>query len=211
MVRATTDNSASGLIARVSVEPGESLILRWRWKVSNVYEQGNARTKEGDDYPARIYVAFEFEPDEAGFFERAKRKTVEVVFGEELPGNALNYIWANRLPVGEIVANPFTDTTMMVAGELRCHQHRRMGHGGAGHRRGLPQGLWPQATETGGQSPLCRIPTIPEPLPSPGMAMSAWSNQIDDAKQTHRTHHDGIGKRHHNHPPVGQSHQGSNG
>ena len=60
-------------------------------------------------------MAFEFEPDEAGFFERAKRKTVEVVFGEELPGNALNYIWANRLPVGEIIANPFTDTTMMVA------------------------------------------------------------------------------------------------
>lgn len=115
VVMATTDNSASGLIARVSVEPGDSLILRWRWKVSNVYEQGNARKKEGDDYPARIYVAFEFEPDEAGFFERAKRKTVEVVFGEELPGNALNYIWANRLPVGEIIANPFTDTTMMVA------------------------------------------------------------------------------------------------
>jgi hypothetical protein len=115
VVMASTDNSASGLIARVSVEPGDSLILRWRWKVSNVYEQGNARRKEGDDYPARIYVAFEFEPDEAGFFERAKRKTVEVVFGEELPGNALNYIWANRLPVGEIVANPFTDTTMMVA------------------------------------------------------------------------------------------------
>ena len=115
VVKATTDNSASGLIARVSVEPGASLILRWRWKGSNVYEQGNARKKEGDDYPARIYVAFEFEPDEAGFFERAKRKTVEVVFGEELPGNALNYIWANRLPVGEIIANPFTDTTMMVA------------------------------------------------------------------------------------------------
>lgn len=115
VVEATTDNSASGLIARVSVEPGESLILRWRWKVSNVYKQGNAREKDGDDYPARIYVAFEFEPEEAGFFERAKRKTVEVVFGEQLPGNALNYIWANRLPVGEIVANPFTDSTMMVA------------------------------------------------------------------------------------------------
>ncbi|NMT62697.1 DUF3047 domain-containing protein [Marinobacter orientalis] len=115
VVRATTDNSASGLIARVSVEPGDSLVLRWRWKVSNVFEQGDARKKDGDDYPARIYVAFEFEPEEAGFFERAKRKAVEVVFGEELPGNALNYIWANRLPVGEIVANPFTDTTMMVA------------------------------------------------------------------------------------------------
>lgn len=115
VVEATTDNSASGLIARVSVEPGDSLILRWRWKVSNVFEQGDARRKDGDDYPARIYVAFEFEPEDAGFFERARRKAVEVVFGEELPGNALNYIWANRLTVGEIVANPFTDTTMMVA------------------------------------------------------------------------------------------------
>ncbi|WP_372925310.1 DUF3047 domain-containing protein [Marinobacter sp.] len=115
VVEATTDNSASGLIARISVEPGDSLILRWRWKVSNVFEQGDAREKDGDDYPARIYVAFEFEPEEAGFFERAKRKTVEVVFGEELPGNALNYIWANQLPAGEVVANPFTDTTMMVA------------------------------------------------------------------------------------------------
>lgn len=115
VVEATTDNSASGLIARVSVEPGESLILRWRWKVSNVFEQGDARKKSGDDYPARIYVAFEFEPDEAGFFERARRKAVEVVFGEELPGNALNYIWANRLPKGDAVANPFSDSTMMVA------------------------------------------------------------------------------------------------
>lgn len=115
VVEATTNSSASGLIARVSVEPGASLLLRWRWRVSNVFEQGDARKRNGDDYPARIYVAFEFEPEEAGFFERAKRKTVEVVFGEELPGNALNYIWANRLPQGEIVANPFTETTMMVA------------------------------------------------------------------------------------------------
>ena len=115
VVEAITDNSASGLIARVSLEPGDSLILRWRWKVSNVFEQGDAREKAGDDYPARIYVAFEFESEEAGIFERARRKTVEVMFGEELPGNALNYIWANQLPIGEFIANPFTDSTMMVA------------------------------------------------------------------------------------------------
>ena len=115
VVKATADNSASGLIARLSLEPGESLILRWQWKVSNVFDRGDARKKSGDDYPARIYVAFEFQPDKAGFFERAKRKTVEVMFGESLPGNALNYIWANRLPEQSIVANAFTDQTMMVA------------------------------------------------------------------------------------------------
>jgi hypothetical protein len=117
VVMADTNNSASGLIARVRVEPGEQLILRWRWKISSVYEKGDARSKNGDDYPARIYVAFEFEADKAGFFERAKRKAAALVFGEELPGNALNYIWANQLEKGSTVANPFTDTTMMLAVE----------------------------------------------------------------------------------------------
>ncbi|MEX2475847.1 DUF3047 domain-containing protein [Marinobacter sp.] len=115
VIEARTDNSASGLIARLDVDPGESLILRWRWKVSNTFEKGNARNKSGDDYPARIYVAFEFEADKASWFERAKRKTVEAVFGEELPGNAINYIWANRLAAGDTVANPYSDETMMIA------------------------------------------------------------------------------------------------
>jgi len=115
VIRADTSGGASGLIARVSTQPGESLILRWRWKVSNVFEQGDARTKSGDDYPARIYVAFAFQPSKAGWFERTKRKAAAMVFGEELPGNALNYIWANKVPEGTVLANPYTDQTMMVA------------------------------------------------------------------------------------------------
>lgn len=117
VVMASTEGSASGLIARIRVDPGEQLMLRWRWKISSVYENGDARSKDGDDYPARLYVAFEFEADKAGFFERAKRKAAALVFGEELPGNALNYIWANRLEKGALVANPYTDTTMMLAVE----------------------------------------------------------------------------------------------
>lgn len=117
VVMASTDGGASGLIARIRVEPGDQLMLRWRWKISSVYQNGDARSKAGDDYPARLYVAFEFEADKAGFFERAKRKAAALVFGEELPGNALNYIWANKLEQGALVANPFTDTTMMLAVE----------------------------------------------------------------------------------------------
>jgi hypothetical protein len=115
VIKAETAGGASGLIARLNVQPQDSLILRWRWKVSNVFEKGDARSKSGDDYPARIYVAFEFQPGKAGFFERAKRKAVEVVFRETLPGNAINYIWANQLPVGEWVSNPYTDKTRMLA------------------------------------------------------------------------------------------------
>jgi len=115
VVKAQTSGGASGLIARLNVNPEGSMVLSWRWKVSNVFEKGDARKKSGDDYPARIYVAFEFQPDKAGFFERAKRKTVALLIGEELPGNALNYIWANTLPEGDFVTNPYTDKTVMVA------------------------------------------------------------------------------------------------
>lgn len=115
VIRAQTDGGASGLIARMDIDPGKKLLLRWRWKVSNVYDAGDARKKSGDDYPARIYVAFAFEPDKAGFFERAKRKAVELIYGDTLPGNALNYIWANRLPVNTVIANPYTEQTQMIA------------------------------------------------------------------------------------------------
>lgn len=115
VVRADTTAAASGLITRVTVEPGDSLILRWRWKVSNVFEQGDAHTKSGDDYPARIYVAFAFQPEKAGWFERTKRKAAALVFGGELPGNALNYIWANRVQTGSFIPNSYTDQTVMVA------------------------------------------------------------------------------------------------
>ena len=80
VVRATTEGGASGLITRLNLDPDSTQKLAWQWKVSNVFEAGNAREKSGDDYPARIYVAFEFQPEAAGFYERAKRKTVEVLF-----------------------------------------------------------------------------------------------------------------------------------
>lgn len=115
VVQAQTHGGASGLIARLDHLPDGQLQLRWRWKVSGVFSKGDARTKAGDDYPARIYVAFAFEPERAGFFDRLKRKTVKTLFGEELPGNALNYIWANKLPQGQFIRNPYTDQTVMVA------------------------------------------------------------------------------------------------
>nr|WP_228141711.1 DUF3047 domain-containing protein [Marinobacter sp. X15-166B] len=125
VMEAQTRGGASGLIARLNLLPDDQLQLRWRWKVSGVYRQGDARRKAGDDYPARIYVAFAFEPDRAGWFDKFKRNTVRVLFGEELPGKALNYIWANKLPPGEFIANPYTDQTVMVAvnsGDARANQ-----------------------------------------------------------------------------------------
>lgn len=115
IVRADTAGGASGLIARQRIEPAATPVIQWRWKVTNVFEKGDAREKSGDDYPARIYVAFAFEPDQASFFERAKRAAAGVFYDAEIPGTALNYIWANTLKEGQMVANPYSRETQMVA------------------------------------------------------------------------------------------------
>lgn len=115
VVRAETDSSASGLIARKRIDPVATPVINWRWRVSNIYNKGDASKKSGDDYPARIYVAFAFEPSRAGFFEKAGRAAANILYDEEIPGSALNYIWANKLEVGRIVPNAFSDRTRMIA------------------------------------------------------------------------------------------------
>jgi hypothetical protein len=39
------------------------------------------------------------------------------IYGEQLPKGAINYIWANRLPRGESINNPYTKMAKMVAVE----------------------------------------------------------------------------------------------
>ncbi len=117
VVRATSDSSASGLIFRTRIDPTQYPVIRWRWKVSGIYADGDARTKAGDDYPARLYVAFAFDPARASWWEKLRRKAAQVFYSGPLPGSALNYIWANKLPEGQIVTNAFSPQTRMVAVE----------------------------------------------------------------------------------------------
>lgn len=96
-LKATAQGTASGLFYRIKYDPQQQPILTWKWKIDNIVENGDARTKVGDDYAARIYVVFP-----SIFFWKTK---------------ALNYVWANRLPKGEAVPNSYTANAMMVAVE----------------------------------------------------------------------------------------------
>jgi hypothetical protein len=97
VLRAESRGAASGLILENEIDLKEFPVLSWRWKVENILEKGDASRKEGDDYAARIYVIFPH-----WFFPKTR---------------SINYIWANKLPQGEIVPNPFTSNAMMVAVE----------------------------------------------------------------------------------------------
>ena len=113
VVRARSEGGAAGLATKRRVDLTEYPILEWRWKVDGIVEDGNARTKEGDDYPARIYVTFDYE--DLGFVDRAKLTALRALGYDEIPTRALNYIWANRVPQGAFLENAYTDWVVMVA------------------------------------------------------------------------------------------------
>ena len=96
-IKATSTAAASGLFHKIDYDAREQPILRWSWKISHTLAKGDERTKEGDDYAARIYVVFP-----------------SVLFWKT---KALNYIWANKLPRGEALPNAFTANAIMIAVE----------------------------------------------------------------------------------------------
>jgi hypothetical protein len=95
VLRAESHASASGLIFRMDFDLREYPILTWRWKVENILEEGDETSKDGDDYAARVYVIFPH------WFPPRTR--------------SINYIWANKLPQGEYIPNPFFRNAVMVA------------------------------------------------------------------------------------------------
>lgn len=114
VVKATSQAGASGLIRRIQIDPKAYPIVQWRWKVGNVLRQGDVAKKSGDDYAARLYITFEYDPQRASFAQAAKYRAAKTLFGPDIPFRALNYIWESKAPKGSIVPNPYTDWTMMV-------------------------------------------------------------------------------------------------
>lgn len=113
VILAVSKGSSSGLIKKMTIDSKKYPVIQWSWKVSNVYEKGDVSKKEGDDYPARIYVTFAYDPEKASFMERTKYNLAKLIYGEYPPLAAINYIWASKAKKGLMVANPYTEKTMM--------------------------------------------------------------------------------------------------
>ncbi|MGZ8441249.1 MAG: DUF3047 domain-containing protein [Candidatus Deferrimicrobiaceae bacterium] len=96
-VKAESKASASALIYRIPLDPKTFPRLSWSWKIARTIGKGDERTKEGDDYAARVYVVFP-----SALFWRTR---------------TVNYIWANRLPPGAFLPNAYTGNAAMVAVE----------------------------------------------------------------------------------------------
>jgi hypothetical protein len=116
VVKATSEAAASGLTKEVKIDPSVFPIVQWRWKVENLLTRSNVTQKSGDDYPARLYITFEYDPEKVSVGKKLKYKAGQILFGD-IPIGALNYIWDTKTPVGTVVNNAYTDFAKMIVVE----------------------------------------------------------------------------------------------
>ena len=106
VLQAKTEGKASGLFKEVSVDLVKTPWINWSWKVENTFKDNNERSKEGDDYAARVYVVV----SGGVFFWNTK---------------ALNYVWASREPKDSSWPNAYTGNAKMIAiqsGDIKLNQ-----------------------------------------------------------------------------------------
>ncbi len=117
VLRAEASSAAAGLGRNLSVNPAQHPWLRWRWKISNLIEQADLNTKEGDDFPVRLYVTFDYPLERLSFFERNKIRLARAFFDPELPAATLCYVWDGKAPAQSIVPSVYTDRVRLIIAE----------------------------------------------------------------------------------------------
>ncbi len=113
-LKTTSNASASAIVYKKEFNVYEFPNIQWQWKVENIYEKGDAKTKAGDDYPLRIYIIFKYDPEKAEFWDKLKYKAAKLVYGEYPPHSSLNYIWASKEHKETLITSAYTEKSRMV-------------------------------------------------------------------------------------------------
>lgn len=114
-LRAESEGAASALIFGKTFSVYDYPMARWRWKVDNVYNNINPEIKSGDDYPIRIYILFQYDPEIAGFLDRAKYGLAKTIYGQYPPFSTLSYVWASKEEQKTIMSSPYTDRAKVIS------------------------------------------------------------------------------------------------
>lgn len=113
VIKATSRAAASGLIKRVDISLHDYPYIQWRWKIGNLIAGSDVAHKQGDDYPARLYITFAYDPQRLSFLQKLRYRAIRLLYGD-VPLATINYIWARREDPGQIVSNAYTDAAKMI-------------------------------------------------------------------------------------------------
>jgi hypothetical protein len=115
-VRAESHCAASALVLPLDgIDLAQTPHLRWQWRIECSLAGADERTKAGDDFAARVYVMFQFDPARASFAERLQHRLGALLYGPRVPGNALNYVWTRAAPAGAHWDSPFAASSKILS------------------------------------------------------------------------------------------------
>ena len=114
VLRVEADQSYGNLVHRVHVPLGSGTTLSWRWRVDQLVEGADLRTRSGDDGAAKLCVFFDFPADRLPFIERVSLALARTTTGEDVPSESLCYVWDNKQPRGSMLVNAFTKRMRMI-------------------------------------------------------------------------------------------------
>jgi len=117
-------DSFGSVAFRLAADARKTPILQWRWKVDRVVEKADIGTKAGEDFAARVYVAFDLPESELSAHDRTKLAIARFVEGF-VPAAAICYVWDNRHPVGTSMWSPYfgrVRTVVIESGSGRAGQ-----------------------------------------------------------------------------------------
>jgi hypothetical protein len=88
--------------------------VRWSWKASNIIKSGDLYRKDADDYPARLYVMFEYPMTRLSIVERSLAPLARLVYGDEVPLATLCYIWDGKAPPATVAPSAYTGRVQII-------------------------------------------------------------------------------------------------
>jgi Protein of unknown function (DUF3047) len=117
VLRAEADASMASVLHPVNLDPRQYPFLEWRWKISALLKTSDATKKEGDDFPARIYVLFDYDRKKLSFGTRTKMRLARALYGTDIPAAALCYVWDRQLPRDSSLWSTYTDRVRLIVAE----------------------------------------------------------------------------------------------
>lgn len=115
IISASSDNAISTVTTPLTADPEIFRFVEWEWKIDSVLPSGDMTKKEGDDFAARMYVTFDYDPANLSFGERIKYRLYKTFTSFEIPLRSLNYVWGNEPDkIGTTGPNPFSDWVQYV-------------------------------------------------------------------------------------------------
>ncbi len=115
-VHAVSHCAASALVLPLDgIDLERTPLLRWRWRIVQLPSVEDERKRSGDDFAARVYVIFPFDPDRSSPLARLRRLVAEKVLGRRIPGSAVNYVRSAHEPAAARWNNPYTAESKMIS------------------------------------------------------------------------------------------------